>query len=89
MNEATRAAPAYWSSAYYKVLDLLRATQIMRPAAPREHPAAPAVVQKYDLVEEIRYKKFLWMMRGAAIYEKKSPRIFEQFWAAVWGQYFK
>ena len=31
-----------------KVLDLLRATQIMRPAAPREHPAAPAVRPLYS-----------------------------------------
>ena len=56
--------PWYMDSMDVKVLDLLRATQIMRPAAPREHLAAPAA-QLYDLnlVEEIRYKEYLWMMR--------------------------
>ena len=35
--------PWFMVSMDVKVLNLFRATQIMRPAAPREHPAAPAV----------------------------------------------
>ena len=35
--------PWYMDSMDVKVLDLLRATQIMRLAAPQEHPIAPAL----------------------------------------------